>query len=179
MKRLFIGLLLVAFMVSCSFSIYAAPGKFNDGHGKSNDGPDKFNDGHGKFNGGPRHQMQEDARQIIHRTAMVLLEAQRAVKYKHFYFGLARSFAHQQKAQELYKAGSYQDAIFHSLRARELAIQVIRENRGRLRPEFYRDEMEQRYARGIPRDEELDRRLDRSKVGKDDDVIHLHFDFDL
>jgi hypothetical protein len=172
MKRLFIGLILAALMVSYSFSIYAAPGNFNGG-------PGKFNDGPSKFNGGPRHQIREDARQIIHRTAMVLVEAQQAVQRKHNFFGLARSFAHQQKAQELYRDGSYRDAIFHSLRARELAIQVIRENRGRLRPEFNRDEMEQRYSRDIPRDEELDRRLDKSKVGRDEDTVHLHFNFDI
>ena len=165
MKKWFVGFMLVALIVTCSVSIYAAPGKFHEGPGKSHAVPD--------------HQIRGDAQYVIHRTATVFLDAQRAVDHRHYSFGLARAVAYQQKARELYLAGSYQDAIFFSLRARDLAFQIIEGNREKPRREFYRDEMEERYRHSSPRDEELDLKIDKKKVAKDDEVVRLHFDLDI
>jgi hypothetical protein len=164
MKKWFVGLVLAVLIGTCSLSIYAAPGKIEIHIGN--------------FNGGGHHQIREDARYVIHRSAMVIFAARRAVEYRHRYFGLARAIAHQQRARELYENGSYREAIFHSLHARELAIQIIRGNRGKMRPDFFRDEKEERYARDLPRDSELDLRV-KEKVGNDDDAVHWKFDLDV
>jgi hypothetical protein len=165
MKKWFVGIMVAALIVTCSVSIYAAPGKFHEGPGK--------------FRNAPEHQIRGDAGYIIHRTATVFFDTQRAVEHGHRNFGYARAIAYQQKARELYLAGAYQDAIFFSLRARDLAFQVIEGNRERPRREFYRDEMEERYRHDSPRDEELELRIDHRKVVRDDDVVRLHFDFDI
>lgn len=166
MKKLLIGLLLVALLVSCQISTFAKPGKFKDGPGKSYDAP-----GHRK--------VKKDAGYIIHRTALIIYDAQQAAKRRHYYYGLSRAIAHQQKARQLYKIESYRDAIYHSLRARDLAFQVIRENRERPRREFYRDELEISYSRTAPRNNELDIRINTIKIGKDDQVVNLHFELDI
>jgi hypothetical protein len=166
MKKWSIGLILVALVFTFSFSVYAKPGKFND---------EKI----GKFHNGPHQQIREDARYIIHRSAMVLFAARRAAERGHRYFGLARAFAHQQKARELYEDGSYREAIFHSLRARDLAFQIIRENREKPGREFFRDDLEDRYTREAPRDNELDLRINLHNIGSDDEAVRFNFDIDI
>lgn len=166
MKKLWIGLMLAVMVVGFSVGIYAKPGK---GHDK----PGKY------YYGESRNQSRNDARYIINRTSRVLSDAQRAADRRHRYFGLGRAVAHQQKARDLYRYGSYRDAIFHSLRARDLAFQVIEQNRERPHREFYRDDMEERYGRSAPRDRDLDVQLDVTKIGKDDAMVHLRLDFDL
>ena len=166
MKKRFIGLIFILALVMGSVIIYAAP-------------PRRFERGPDKFNGGYRPQIRENAQHIIHRTAMVIFEARRAAIQRHRFFGLARALAFQQRARELYFDGLYRDAIFLSLRAREMAIQIIRENHGRMRRDFERDEMEERFARDIPRDEELERHIDKRHIGRDDDAVHLKIELDI
>ena len=166
MKKWLIGLTLVVLMVICSMSIYAKHDKFDGRPGKSYDR-------HGHY------QERDDAGYIIHRTATVVFTAQQAAQHGHHYYGFAQVIAHQQKARELYWAGSYREAIYHSLRARDLAFQIIEGNREKPRREFYRDEMEERYRHSSPRDEELDLKIDKKKVAKDDEVVRLHFDLDI
>ena len=166
MRKWFFGLILGLIIAGGSLSIYAAP-------------PGKFGGGPGKFKGGPSYRIREDARHTIHRTVTVLFEAKRVAERRHRYFGMARAIAYQRKAKELYMADMYRNAIFYSLRARELTIKFIRENRGRVRPEFSRDEMEERYARESPGDNELDVGLDIRNLGSDDEAVRLHFDIDI
>jgi hypothetical protein len=170
MKKWFVGIMVAAFIITCSLSIYAQQGKFHDGQDKFHNGQDKFQQD---------RRVQEDAHYILHRTAMVLLDAQQASRHGHHNLGLARVFAHQQKAQELYSNGSYRDAIFFSLQSRELAFKVLDGNGVKPRREFYRDEMEERYRHDSPRDEELDRKVDSKRLGRDDDVVRIHIDFDI
>lgn len=165
MRKLVIGCLFVVLTVTGSISIYAAPGRFHERYGKFHERRD--------------YHERENCRYIIHRTAMTVFAAQRATQNSHRYGSFAQAITHQQKARELYFQGSYREAIFHSLRAREIAIRIIGENRGQIRREYFRDEMEERYTRDIPRDEELDRRLDKVNIGSDDEAVHLHFDIDI
>jgi hypothetical protein len=165
LKKLIIGCMLTCLMIFGSLSIYAAPGKFYGGYGKSHE---KIDD----------HE-REDGRYIVHRTAMVVFAAQRSAEQGHHFLGFTQVIAHQQRAQELYMQGSYREAIFHSLRARELAIQIIGENHGRCEREFFRDEREENYYHSAPRDNELDMKLDMKKMGKDDEVAHIRFYLDI
>jgi hypothetical protein len=166
MKKWLIGLMVMVLLLACSISIYA---KHN-----------KFDGGPGKFYGPPGHfQERKDAGFIIHRTAVTIFGAQRAADHGHHYLGLGQAVSHQQKARELYEAGYYREAIYHSLRARDIAFQIMAANREKPRHEYYRDETENNYGRNAPKDKELDIRIDSVKVGKDDAVVHLHFGLDI
>jgi hypothetical protein len=121
---------------------------------------------------------REDARYIINRTASVILRAQRTARINRYYAGFARAVAHQNKARELFLARRYREAIFHSLQARRLAMLVIRGNRENW-PGYSRDEREERYVRMAPSDRDLDIQVDWSKVGNDDAVVHIQFNFNV
>ena len=121
-----------------------------------------------------RMKERDDARYVINRTATVIFRAQRSARTGHYYRGFARIIAHQNKARDLFRAGLYQEAIFHSLRARRLAMEVIRGNRDNWSG-YTRDDREDSYRRTAPRDNDLDLRIDWNKVGKDDAVVNIQF----
>jgi hypothetical protein len=166
MKKWLAGIILAALLVTYSVCIYAKYDKFEGGSGRAYNAP-----GH--------YRERDDAGYIIHRTATSLFKAQQAADRGHHYYGLGQAVAHQQKARELYWAGSYREAIYHSLRARDLAFTVMNENRERPRREYYRDDIEQDYGRSAPRAKDLDIRIDSVKVGKGDALVHLHFGLDI
>ena len=122
-----------------------------------------------------REKAQDDARYIIHRTADVIYVAQRSANHRHYYKGLAQAVSHQQKARRLYMSGFYQDAIFHSLRARRIAIQVIQGNRESWTGSW--DAREEWYFSLSPRDNDLDVKLS-FKFG-DKDAVRISIDLDL
>jgi hypothetical protein len=166
MKKLLIALVLAVFLVSSSCIICAAPERF-----MRKDRP-------------PRHQRQyvherEDARHVILRTAKVLFDAQRAVIHGRRSVGLALAVSMQSKARQLYFGRDYRNAIFYSLRARDIAFRIIRDNRSRVKPEFFHDGIEKRYTHNRPRDEDLDKRHDRRRIGSDDDAVHFTIEFDI
>lgn len=123
-----------------------------------------------------REQERNDARYIIHRTANVIYVAQRSTGRRNYYKGLAQAIAHQQKARQLFMAGSYQSAIHHSLRARRIAISVIEGNRERWSNPW--DAREEKYRRNSPRDRDLDVKLNLIKIG-DKEAIKISIDLDL
>jgi hypothetical protein len=187
MKKWLIGLLLVALVVSCSFSISTAYGdiarkdnwRCDDRHDRRDRrGDDRHGDGPRDFH--ERYdQIREDAKHVINRTTTVIFDAKQAVMRGHRSFGLARAFAAQSRARELYMHQQYREAIFHSLRARDIALSIIRNNRRRVKLEFFPDGIEQRYVRERPRDEELDREYDRRNIGSDDNAINLNIEFNI
>lgn len=165
MKKWFALLIVAAIMVTCTLSAFARNDKYYQESNKSNARPD--------------YHERDDSRYVTHRTAMLLMDAQRSADHRHYSSGLAQAIAHQQRAHELYMKGSYRDAIFFSLRARDLAIQIIQGNKEKPRREFFRDEREERYYQKSPRHEDLDARLDRKNKWRDEDVVHMKFDFDI
>ena len=169
MKKWLMAVTVVGLMLASTLNIYASPGRFG---------------GYGNPGGPGDHrirEMRKDCRYVIHRTARVIFEAQQAAERGHQYFGLARAVFTQQRARELYMNNNFQDAIFFSLRARRLAIEIIRANRGRVRPEFFPDRLEFRYEHQGPADHDLDRQIDRDRgrMGRDDDAVHLRIHLDL
>lgn len=122
-----------------------------------------------------REKVKDDARFIIHRTADVIYVAQRSTDRGHYYKGLAQAVAHQQKARRLYMSGFYQDAIFHSLRARRIAIHVIEMNKEKWTGSW--DSREEWYIRFAPRDNDLDVKLNFT-IG-DRDAVRITIDLDL
>lgn len=166
MKKWIMGLMLVVLVSACALNVSA------ERH-------DKFRGERDKFHDQRDNQERDDAGYILHRSAMLVFDAQKAAEHGHHYKGLAWAIGNQQRARELYLGGQYRDAIFHSLRARDLAIQIIRENRGNLRREFLRDGREDGYAHNAPRGEDLDVKLDMHKIGRDDAIVHLKFELDI
>jgi hypothetical protein len=78
----------------------------------------------------PHHQHwgQQKARQVLRKTAKLLIWAQKAAKHGHYHYGLGRAYAHQEEARNLYSHGWYDRAIAHSLYARKIARNIITEN---------------------------------------------------
>ena len=124
-------------------------------------------------------RMRADAGSVLHRTALILQEAQQAASRRYYSSGLAKAIAHQQKARDLYMRGSYQDAIFHSMRARDLAFQVLNGNHAVLSWNYYRDEMEESYCDEAPPDDDLDVRLDLRLLITDLAAVFLKLDIDI
>jgi hypothetical protein len=69
------------------------------------------------------------ARRVLRETADYLVKAQWAARRRHYYFGLGKAYAHQEEARKLYAKRWYRNAIDHSMRAREIAKDVIEANR--------------------------------------------------
>lgn len=173
MKKLLVGLMFTALVVTGSLGIVEAK------HGKGYDDRDRH-EGPGYSAWAPGHQkkVRNDAGYVIHRTAEVIYAAQGAANRGHHYYGLSQAVAHQQKARELYLDGFYQDAIFHSLRARDIAFQVIDRNRVRPPHDYEYDEMEASYHRSAPRASELDLKIDSIKIG-DKGAVRIHIGLDI
>jgi HEPN domain-containing protein len=174
MKKMLTGLMVATLIVTSSAGVYAKPWKGN------HDGPDRFHDrGHSRYEEHQEREGKRDARNVLERTERVIDEAQDSVRMRHRNRGLARAVGHQQRAIELYRVGQYQDAIFHSLRARDIAIQIMEANHREVRSDFRRDRVEEDYARRAPRDNDLDVKVDWSKVGNDDDAARVQIRLNL
>ena len=177
MRKWLIGTTMLALLSTCTFGPFVALGNNNNNHNNH----DRYKQGpeHKYNNPGPKNRSQQEAQSVLRRTATVLQDAQQAANRRHYSSGLGRAVAHQRYARELYWNGNYQDAIFHSLRARRMAIQVIEGNRESVRWGFTWDNTEQGYYHQSPRDEELDRRIHQGRDYHDNDVLHIFLDIDL
>jgi hypothetical protein len=180
LRKLLIGLAVSVFMLLGALSIYANPGKFGEhsnpqGFGGPNGGPVEHRDNH------DNNEARNDSRYVLHRTADVINDTQQAAMRGHKNFGLARAIYTQQHARDLYMNGDFQNAIFFSLRARNLAFDIIRANHGMVRPEFFPDRLESKYDHQRPGDHDLDRQIDRDKgrMGRDDDAVRIKIEFNL
>jgi len=126
------------------------------------------------------HQEREDCRYIIRRTSQVISYAQRLALVRLYTSGLARAIVHQQRALDLYEAGFYWSAIYHSLRARSLAINVIRGNRERwFWKQYTGDPLEEKYRIHGPEENILDLLVDLSVIGDDKAVLNIQFKLDI
>ena len=171
MRKWVIGLMLLVFLVTGSVGIYAKHYRFEGGP-------------HRQYYGPPARPVQpaerRDAAYIIHRTANTISNAQFAADHGHQYDGLRMSIAHQRRARDLYWGGAYREAIYHSLRARDLAFHVIAINRERPHREYYFDDMEEHYAQSAPSNNKMDISISSVKVlGKGDALVRLHFGLDI
>ncbi|HBF38596.1 MAG TPA: hypothetical protein DDW50_14915 [Firmicutes bacterium] len=166
MRKWVVGLIVLTFLVTGSIGIYAKHSRYEEGPGRYYGPPSRF-------------QERNDAGYIIHRTANTIFSAQLAADHGRRYDGLGLAIAHQQRARDLYWRGEYREAIYHSLRARDFAFQVMTNNRERPHREYYFDDMEDRYVQSAPENNQLDVRVDTVKVGKGDSLVHLHFGLDI
>jgi len=115
-----------------------------------------------------RPEAKEDARTIIHRTKVVIEEAQRAVARGHVYNGdLAKAISHQHFAIKLYNQGFYGRAINHTIRARQLAFVAIRDNKEAIKAEWNWDPKELNYVKALPPESQLEREVATAKIDAD------------
>jgi hypothetical protein len=113
----------------------------------------------------PPHSLRDriEAKRVIRATADYLIRAQQAARKGRYYFGLGKAYAHQEEAQKLYRGGHYKSAMAHSLRARQIARDVIEANRpGRPR----------RYGLSPQYNDEIDNQLS-IKIRDDKAVLSL------
>lgn len=103
--------------------------------------------------------MRHDSRHVIKRTAGVVRAAQQHCIKTSQYNGLRRVVAHHLMSRRLHRQNQYEKGIYHSLRARYLAIQILKDNpklKDVWQDAMY-DRIEKMYARQSPSDNELDR----------------------
>ena len=127
-----------------------------------------------------RHQRisRDDAREVLRRTNVVIREAQRVARNHHNRAGLGKAIGQQRYAIRVYQQHQYQDAVYHSLRARRLAIQVIRSCHGRMPHETEYTWAERRYRSDSPDDDDLDLRI-RGVIVDDDSAVSVWIEFNL
>lgn len=149
MKKLLVAFLLIGMLVMSSTALYAAAPK-NRNH----------------------------ARHAIHRTAIVLVAAQKSAAEGGVYVGLGRAVGHQVVARELFRQGHYNRAIHHSFRARAIAINILQRNQRAMMKEAKYDRIERKYVKTAPKDDELDVQAKLKEV-KDEDAVKVKIDVDI
>ena len=126
---------------------------------------------------------RERAKVIIRRTAFVILAAHKEVKEHRVFTGfLARSINHQRYARMLFLEGKYLRAIYHSRRARFLAVKAIEANKGVVPTDIGYTREDEGLMRGAPNDDELDKNVAKALPDaptKDEDVIEKTPDVDM
>jgi hypothetical protein len=100
------------------------------------------------------------SRRILIRTRLVIIHAQKTAREGKKYIGLGSCLRHQRIARRLHLRGRYLLSALHSLRARKLAVLVIRNNKGRLIKETKLTGEEEALLKNSPGDEALDKELD-------------------
>lgn len=109
-----------------------------------------------------RHQVKA----YLNRTVLILHEAKDQLNIGKNYTGeYAKAIAHQKMARNLFQSGEFQKAVFHSHRARQLAFNVIRNNKGQVKKEFDPTKEEEGLQSNPPKEDELDRSLIKTEPG--------------
>jgi hypothetical protein len=79
---------------------------------------------------------------------------------------------------KLYLKHQYRDAIFHSLRARNIAFEIIKANHRKYDPGYDWNDIEDGYMPYTPHDNDLDLKISL-KSKKDNTYINIKLDLDL
>lgn len=103
---------------------------------------------------------RRSSRRILIRTRLVIIYAQKTAKEGKEYKGLGNCLRHQRIARRLHFRGRYLLSALHSLRARKLAVLIIKNNKGTLIKETNLTREEERLLKNSPGDEALDKELD-------------------
>jgi hypothetical protein len=94
------------------------------------------------------------------RTRLVIIHAQKIAREGKKYTGLGNCLRHQRIARRLHYRTRYLLSALHSLRARKLAVLIIKNNKGTLIKETNLTKEEKRLLKNSPGDEALDKELD-------------------
>ena len=123
------------------------------------------------------------ARGMIKRSAVVVFIAYKKVKENKNYTGdLARAIAHQKLAKKFYRRGEYFRAMHQTKRARWLAVQAIKANKGQEPKEGEMTRAEKTGTGKGPSDEKLDAELRQElpdEPARDQDILSSTPDMDI
>jgi len=97
---------------------------------------------------------------VLIRTRLVIIYAQKAAKEGEKYDGLGRCLRHQRIARRLHFRKRYILSALHSLRSRKLAVEIIKNNKGKLIKEAGLTKEEEKLLKNSPGGEALDKELD-------------------
>jgi hypothetical protein len=111
-------------------------------------------------------RLKRASRHIIHRTTAVLMVAQQSALQGQRFYGLGLAIAHHRHSLKMFNHGSFEEAIYHSLRARYLGANVVKQNKNEALVDALYNRIEERFAARSPSADELDRRLPDN--GRDD-----------
>ncbi len=107
------------------------------------------------------------AKMLLNRTNVVVNEARKMVKLNKNYTGdLGKAVKHQKYARQMYLDGKYQQAANHSQRARLLAIDAVKANKGKVEKDWILNKKEKALVKTSPSASELDA---TAKVGNESD----------
>ncbi len=133
--------------------------------------------------------VKQHAKQAYRTTAEILVEAQDTARIGRDYQGLSSAFTHHRLARNHYYARNFQTSIQHSIRARQIAYQVIERNnhrierwerinqrrhRRRVHSEARYSDYELRYSQQMSQNN-LDKKIDNH----DDDEVYLKFKINI
>lgn len=124
---------------------------------------------------------RKQCNQFLERTNKALIAAHSALKKSKVFKGnYALAVRHQQYAKKLYIQRRYRNAVFHSRRARILALEAIRDNSGKSVPEtsFTKNENEM-MGSSFPKNSDLDRAIAMDGRSKIEEKDLLDEDLDL
>lgn len=101
--------------------------------------------------------IKQDARNFINHTNNVIMKAKGAVEVGQVYTGdVVKAVHHQKYAREMFKQGKFNSAIFHSFRARQLAIAAIKANKAKVTDDMQVTPSEKPLLKDVPNDKNLD-----------------------
>ena len=121
--------------------------------------------------------IETDAFNIVNRSAKIISDAQKAAQRLQWYNGLGLALTEQREARKSYENGAYQDAIFYSLRARALAINLIKATQTYISQEDQTlDPVENAYAAKSPAAKDIDDKFKKKLLSRDKDAVTLRVD---
>lgn len=110
-------------------------------------------------------QQRNIAKDVLKKTTTLIIKAEKSDGRKRVYHrNLYAAITHQRFAKKLYYAQDFESAIYQSLRARQLALSVLHDNRVRYKKDDERSDFERDWEisrKTAPTTEELDKRLEK------------------
>ncbi|MCS6823098.1 MAG: hypothetical protein NZ529_02295 [Cytophagaceae bacterium] len=116
------------------------------------------------------------AKAAIAKTNRAIYVALKAVKTNKVYSGnLGKAIKHQRYAKKLYINGEYAKSFYHTRRARMLAREALKANRGTANLDFNESAEEKEFAKDSPSDGESDAMANQEYPSeiKDEDIVNM------
>lgn len=120
---------------------------------------------------------RQKAKDVIRKTANVIHKAREQVKINKVYTGhLSKAVRHQKFARVLFREGKYGKAMQHSRRARQLAYESLKANKGKIEKEMESDMNAKNEKISVA---ELEKELPMEDIKEEDIIQTGELDVDL
>ena len=123
------------------------------------------------------------------KAKVTLMKTNRAIGVAHMVIKKTRSFSgllgksvkHERFAKKLYNEGKYDRAVYHSLKARQYAGEIMKASNAKTTSDFLLSADEKQWADSSPSDQELEDEVnkDNPAVIKDEDLMNGSLDLDV